>query len=162
MKGRIDRIFHIVIDLCAFRDEQVSVEDAVTIQPQYPLRCVRRTGQAVGTATNGAIHTTQRNYTARIEKIRPKRLFLFKLYSRWRTSEEWFKNRTIVQHGITTWQHSSRLAQRINKRPTKGSVDWCMNIITQDRAEHLSYIMGLIRVTDFTFMVPWIINNNTE
>jgi Ser-tRNA(Ala) deacylase AlaX len=41
MKGRTDRIFHIVIDLFAFREVQVRVEDAVTIQPQYNLRYMR-------------------------------------------------------------------------------------------------------------------------
>jgi len=41
MKGRIDRIFNIVIDLCAFREVQVRAEDAVTIQPRYSLRGMR-------------------------------------------------------------------------------------------------------------------------
>jgi hypothetical protein len=35
MKVRIDRIFHIVIGLCAFREVQVRVEAAVGVQPQY-------------------------------------------------------------------------------------------------------------------------------
>jgi hypothetical protein len=67
MKGRIDRIFNILIDLCAFREVQVHAEDAVTIQPHYPLR-VMRTGRRNSYEPRNSYNTAKLHGTNRINK----------------------------------------------------------------------------------------------
>ena len=104
MKVRIDRIFHIVIGLCAFREVQVHAEAAVTVH--ISILCEVRS-QAKGTARNNAMNTTQRNYTGRIGQIRPKRRFLYLIQTLFAATNELMlknglKNRTVIHHSITT------------------------------------------------------------